>query len=146
MRYYGYDEFSGDVRALSDKVRPFEPEAIVAIARGGMMLAQLMAHALHIRNVQTIRTEGYDGDHKREDVKIFGACDLAGLKRVVVVDDIVDSGDTLEAVMAYLKSSFPDVTFKTAAVFYKPDASFQPDYGIQVADGWISFFWEADFA
>lgn len=146
MRYYGYEEFSRDVKTLSAEVRAFEPEAIVAVARGGMMLAQLMAHALHIRNVQSIRTEGYDGDHKRDEVKIFGACDLDGLKRVIVVDDIVDSGDTLVTVMAHLRQTFPDTTFKTAAIFYKPEAPLQPDFKVQVADGWISFFWEADFA
>lgn len=146
MKYYGYDAFSKDVKVLSEKVKPFEPEAIIAIARGGMMLAQLMAHALHIRNVQSIRTEGYDGDHKRDDVKIFGSCDLHNVKRVVIVDDIVDSGDTLEAILGYLKSSFPEVTFITAAIFYKPTAVVQPDHAVRVADEWISFFWEADFA
>ncbi len=146
MKYYGYDECKIDVRSLIEQSKNYDAQAIVAIARGGLMLGELMGYGLHIRNVQSLHVESYDDDIQRESVKIFGSCDLSGKKRVLIVDDIVDSGETMQAVMYHFRELYPQCDFKTAALFYKPSAVIQPDFFVKEAIGWIDFFWEVDFA
>ncbi len=145
MKYYGYDDFKNDTLQLLAEVQPFQPEVIVGIARGGLTLAHAMSEGLSIREVQTIRTELYDATHKRESLSIFGGCDLKDHKRVLVVDDIADSGETLQAVMQNLESEFREITFRSATLFYKKSSVYKPHFWVNEADEWIDFFWESDF-
>lgn len=145
MKYYSYENFKNDTRILIEKVRVSDFEAIVAIARGGLTLSHAMAEGLDIRQVQSIRTELYDKSQKRENITIFGACEFKNIKRVLVVDDISDSGDTLKAVMNHLSSEFENIEFKSATLFYKKTSIYEPDFWINEADDWIDFFWERDF-
>lgn len=145
MKYYSYENFKNDTRILIEKVRVSDFEAIVAIARGGLTLSHAMAEGLDIRQVQSIRTELYDKSQKRENITIFGACEFKNIKRVLVVDDISDSGDTLNAVMKHLNSEFENIEFKSATLFYKKTSIYEPDFWINEADDWIDFFWERDF-
>ncbi|MCX6077796.1 MAG: phosphoribosyltransferase family protein [Campylobacterales bacterium] len=145
MKYYAYENFKNDTSSLIDQVRNFRPEAIIGVARGGLTVAHAMAEGLNIRNVQTIRTELYDEAHKREEITIFGACKFSNIKRVLVVDDIADSGDTLKAVMSYLASESSEIEFKSATLFYKKTSVYKPHFWVNEADDWIDFFWERDF-
>jgi len=144
--YYTYPEFKKDTRQLIEAVKPFESEAILAIARGGLTLSHAMAEGLNIRNVQSIRTELYDGACKRSDLTLFGECVFEEkIRRVLVVDDIADSGETLAFIMEHLKRSFPLIEFKSCTLFYKKTSVYEPDVWINEANAWIEFFWEKDF-
>ncbi|HIP53873.1 MAG TPA: phosphoribosyltransferase [Sulfurimonas autotrophica] len=143
--YYSYENFQKDTRELIQRVQSVKAGAIVAIARGGLTLAHCMAEGLAIRDLQSIRTELYDGEHKREGLSLFGACDLSHVKSVLVVDDIADSGETLQYVMEYLQKKFPDVVFTSCTLFYKKSSCFEPNFWVNEADAWIEFFWEKDF-
>jgi len=145
MIYYDYKRFSGDVLTLSEQCKPFEADTIIAVARGGMTLAHALAMALDLRNLQSIRIESYDGDCQRECVSILGQCDLAASKRVLVVDDIVDSGQTLFSLMPLLREQNPLCEFKIATLFTKQTALVQPDFFLHEATDWIDFFWERDY-
>jgi len=120
-------------------------DAIIGVARGGLCLCHCLAEGLNIRNVQTLRTELYDGSSKRSEISLFGACNFSGVKKVLVVDDIADSGETLQAVMYHLETSFKDVEFQSATLFYKKSSSYEPHFWINEAKNWIEFFWEKDF-
>lgn len=145
MKYYSYENFKIDTNTLIKEVRSCRFDAIVAIARGGLTLSHTMAEGLNIRQVQSIETELYDGSIKRERITISGKCEFKDVNRVLVVDDISDSGDTLKAVMQYLKSEFQDIEFKSATLFYKKTSIYEPDFWVNEADDWIDFFWERDF-
>ena len=144
-RYYSYENFRNDTCKLITEVKKFEPEAIVAVARGGLSLSHCMAEGLNIRDVQSIRTELYDKECKREKLSLFGECSLENIKRVLVIDDIADSGETLDFIMKYLKENFPNIEFKSCALFYKKSSIYEPNFWINEADAWIEFFWEKDF-
>ncbi|MEN4046003.1 phosphoribosyltransferase family protein [Sulfurimonas sp. NWX367] len=145
-QYYSYENFRNDTCKLRDNVKTFEPETIVAVARGGLVLAHCLAEGLDIRDVQSIRTELYDATCKREALSLFGMCSLADVKRVLVVDDIADSGETLAYVMQHLQKNFPEAAFKSSTLFYKKTSIYEPDFWINEADAWIEFFWEKDFS
>ncbi len=143
-QYYSYDDFRLDTNKLIKAVKPFKAEAILSIARGGYTLAHAMAEGLDIRDVQSIRTELYDKECKREDIKLFGACAF-DVKRVLVVDDIADSGETLAFIMNYLRENFPEIEFESVTLFYKKTSIYEPNHWVNEASAWIEFFWEKDF-
>ena len=145
MKYYPYEDFKKDTKSLINRVKDFQADAIVGVARGGLTLAHSIAEGLNIREVQTLRTELYDETCKRDELSVFDTCSFNGVKKVLVVDDIADSGETLFAVMKYLQDKYSEVEFKSATLFYKKTSVYEPHYWINEADEWIDFFWERDF-
>ncbi len=145
MKYYSYENFKSDTIELIEQVKEFNPHAILGIARGGLTLCHAVAEGLDIREVQTIRTELYDKNCKRDSLNVFGDCDFKEAKRVLVLDDISDSGETLKVIMDYLACGNEDIEFKSATLFYKKTSVYEPHYWINEANDWIDFFWERDF-
>jgi len=143
--YYAYEAFREDTRALLLKIKPYAPDVIVTIARGGFILSHALAEGLNIRNLQSVRTELYDATTKREHITMYGRYELPKGAKVLLVDDIADSGETLLHVSNYIEQNFPEVTCKTATLFYKKTSCFQPDFWVKEATQWIEFFWEKDF-
>ncbi|MFZ2889725.1 phosphoribosyltransferase [Sulfuricurvum sp.] len=145
MITYSYEHFKNDLQPLSSLCKPFQPDTIVAVARGGMTLAHALAMSLDIRNLQSIRIESYDDTIQREAVTILGSCNLQTSTNVLIVDDIVDSGATLSALMPIFMGQYPHCHFKIATLFMKPTALIQPDFSLHEATDWIDFFWERDY-
>lgn len=145
MIAYKYEHFKNDLQELRKQCEPFNADTVIAVARGGMTLAHALAMALDIRNLQSIRAESYDGDTQRDVLTISGQCDLAGSTRIIVVDDIVDSGQTLASLMPILRQQYPHCEFKIATLFTKQTARIQPDFSLHEAHDWIEFFWERDY-
>lgn len=146
MIYYSYDTFKEDCDTLATQCKAYEPDVIIAIARGGLILGQYLAYGLDVRDVQTLRAESYDGDVQRDAVSIIGECHVDKAERILIVDDIVDSGNTLKAVLEHLSARAPEAMMRTASVFYKPSATIQPDFTVREATTWIDFFWEKDMS
>lgn len=142
--YYSYELFKEDTQKLVDKCRDFEPEILLAVARGGLTLSHLMAQALNMRNLYTLNSIHYEGELKLDTFNIFNIPDVSHAKKVLIVDDIVDSGETVREILKVLREKFPTVEFKLATLFYKKTAVLQPDYTIREANQWIDFFWEID--
>jgi len=142
MYYYDYDAFESDMNAMLPDIRAFEPDTILALARGGMIGAQLLGYALDIRNIKLLRVASYDGEAQRETVSIEDRCDLRNARRVLIVDDIVDSGKTLEKVRAHLLELYPGIVLKCAAPWYKTSAAVLPEFRVREATEWIEFFWD----
>lgn len=142
--YYSYSEFVGDIALLAKKVEEYKPDTLVAIARGGLTLGHFLAQALERRRLFTLSSIHYEKEQKLESVDILNIPDLSGAKRVLLIDDIVDSGETLQAVVSRLKKHYPKCEFKIATLFYKTTALIEADYTLKRADKWIEFFWEVD--
>lgn len=142
--YYSYDLFKEDTQKLTNSCRDYEPDVLLAIARGGLTLAHLMAQALDMRNLYTLNSIHYEGELKLDTFNIFNIPDVSHAKRVLIIDDIVDSGETMQEILRILKEKFPNVEFKLATLFYKKTAVLQPDYTVREATQWIDFFWEID--
>ena len=142
--YYGYEEFVKDTQVLVDKCRDYQPDILLAIARGGLTLSHLMSQAMDMRNLYTLNSIHYDGELKLNSFNIFNIPDVSHAKRVLLIDDIVDSGETMAEILKVLKEKFPSVEFKLATIFYKKTACLQPDFAVKEAKEWIDFFWEVD--
>jgi len=143
--YYPYDEFREDLKILIEKIdKPFD--AILGIARGGLAMAQMLGEYYDLREVYTINTIGYDDTEKKDSVEVFNIPDLKLAKKVLIVDDIVDSGDTLVEVINVLNEKYPTITVLTASIFYKKTAKTTPTWYVKEPKGWIDFFWSVDLS
>ncbi len=142
--YYGYEEFVGDADALVHKIKGFDPDTLLAVARGGLTLGHFMAQAMDTRRLFALNSIHYDKTRKLETLEVFNIPDLKSARRVLIVDDIIDSGETLREVLRLLKTKFPQTQFKLATIFYKPTAVIEADYTLKKAHEWIDFFWEVD--
>ena len=141
--YYPYEEYKQDLKILISKIdQPFD--AILGIARGGLSMAQMLGEYYDLRTVYAINTIGYDDTEKKASVEVFNIPDLHLAKQVLIVDDIVDSGDTLIEILKVLNEKYPHVTFLTASLFYKKTAKMIPTWYVKEPKGWVNFFWSED--
>jgi xanthine phosphoribosyltransferase len=141
MYYYIYEEFTKDVELLYQKAKSYEPDIILAVARGGVTLGHFLAERFNLRDLYTINSIHYDDKKKLNSVKIFNIPDILPHKKVLVVDEIIDSGESMTEILKTLKEKFPTVTFKTAVIFYKKEGKITPDFRCNETNEWIEFFW-----
>jgi xanthine phosphoribosyltransferase len=144
-----WDQFHRDSRALAWRLNGSGPfEAIVCITRGGLVPAAIVARELGIRLIETVCVSSYD--HTRQsDLKVLkdvaativaaGSGEGAG---VLIVDDLVDTGQTAKVVRALL----PLAHFAT--VYAKPMGRPMVDTFITEVsqDTWIYFPWDTGLA
>jgi len=140
-----YEQFGDATRALAQEVADdgFEPDIILAIARGGLGLAMGLGYALDVKNLSAVNVEYYTGVETRLDVPIMlpptpAAVDLAGLK-VLVVDDVADTGHTLEHVREFCADHVAEA--RIAVIYGKSRSVVTPDYVWKKTDRWIDFPW-----
>ncbi|MDD5549617.1 MAG: phosphoribosyltransferase family protein, partial [Sulfurovaceae bacterium] len=128
--YYSYEDFRRDLRTLTKKInKPFD--TIMGISRGGLSMAQMLGEYYNIRKVYAINSIGYDDTIKLDEVRIFNTPDLSDSKAVLIVDDILDSGETMVKVLDILKEKYPDVILYVASIFYKKSAKIAPDWFVK---------------
>jgi uncharacterized protein len=116
-------------------------DEIVAISRGGLTLGHMLSDFLQLP-VSTFAIQSYHDIQKQGTVTITQELgkSIVG-KRVLLVDDVSDSGKTFERATAYIKSCKP-AEITTVAMFFKPHSSFRPDYYVKQTSRWIIFPYE----
>lgn len=144
MTIVGWDEFGQLAEKLIAKIKKNNSsfDLIVGIARGGIPLAMVLADRLRIP-IDFINVKSYLSERKRGKVKILSTLlSDAKNKDVLLVDDLVDEGDTMETIVNYLHNKYSPVRLKTAVLFKKPWSNFQPDYYVGTTEAWVVFPWE----
>lgn len=143
----GWLEFGEASRHLAGEVveSGFRPDVVVAIARGGLLLAGAISYALGIKTCGALNVEFYTGVDQRlpEPVVLPPLLDESALnaKRVLLVDDVSDSGRTLAMVVDLIAASGADI--RTVCLYSKPRTVLQPDFVWRRTDRWITFPWSA---
>ncbi len=146
MKLYKYDEFVSDILKLATLLKDKNYDTIITIARGGLMPTHALSQALNIRHIQSIDALSYEQNVQQNSLVFNPArLDLSSSKKVLVIDDISDSGKTLSAIMAHLEQNFKEIEFESATLFYKKTSIYEPTYFVQIAEDWVDFFWERDF-
>lgn len=143
MVFYSYASFAKDVKILSTKIqKDFDPEAILAVARGGLSLAHAISMRLNNRNCFSLNSIHYEDTKKLDTINIFNIPDLSKFKKVLLVDDMIDSGESIVAIKKEIMKRYPDLELRIATIFYKSKALLLPEYSVTEAYDWIEFFWE----
>jgi uncharacterized protein len=121
----------------------FEPDLILSIARGGLFLAASLGYALAVKNLHVTNVEFYDGVGTTLDMPVMlppvpSVVDFSE-KKVLIADDVADSGRTMQLVHAFIKDQVDDV--RTAVIYEKPHSLIKCDYVWKRTDRWINFPW-----
>jgi len=144
----GWDEFGRASRELAQTIVDdgFEVEIVVAIARGGLLLAGSVAYALGIKSCGALNVEFYTGIGERlpDPIVLPPMLDEASLagKRVLLVDDVSDSGRTLAMAVKMLEATGADV--RSVVLYTKPGTVHEPHYTWRRTPLWITFPWSAE--
>jgi uncharacterized protein len=121
----------------------FGADAVLALARGGLPLAGALAYALGVKSMATLNVEFYTGMDERLDEPLLlpPVPDLALLRaeRLLVVDDVADTGRTLALAREFCAQHGPDV--RTAVLYEKPQSLVHCDFVWRRTDRWINFPW-----
>ncbi|RDI63501.1 phosphoribosyltransferase [Nocardia pseudobrasiliensis] len=140
-----WDLFGAASRELAEQVAAddFEPDLILSIARGGLFVAGALGYALDVKNLHVMNVEFYTGIDQRLDMPVMlppvpSAVDLAGA-RVLVADDVADTGATLKLVRDFCADKVAEV--RCAVVYQKPRSEVDCEYVWKRTDRWINFPW-----
>lgn len=140
-----WDAFGAATRDLSRAILAdgFAPEVVVAIARGGLLPGGAVAYGLGVKSCGALNVEFYTGigtvlDAPEVLPPELDMSYLAG-RRVLLVDDVADSGRTLDLAVRLLTEQGARV--RSAVIYTKPTTIVRPDWSWKQTDRWIDFPW-----
>ncbi len=130
---------------LSKQVRKsgFSPEVIVGVSRGGWPPARIMSDLLENQNLANMKVVFYKDIGVRNKTPIITQPVTSDVKRkrVLVVDDVSDSGHSLRLVANHLRRKGAR-EIKICTLYFKPHSIFKPDYYAKTTTKWVIFPWE----
>ena len=125
------------------KTTNFHPDLIIGLSRGGLVPARLFCDYLHIKTCYTIKVDHWgltatkDGQAKLTHKLNIDLTD----KRILIVDDITDTGQSMELAKEHIKELNPK-EIKTATLLHIKTSKYKPDfYGEEIDWSWIIFPW-----
>ncbi|MGI4852026.1 MAG: xanthine phosphoribosyltransferase [Janthinobacterium lividum] len=138
--HVSWDKIHQDAKVLSAKLKGRQEwQGLVAVTRGGLVPASILAQELDLRWVDTICIASYSQDKEAADMNVMKSIQGNG-KGLIVIDDLVDSGRTFH----WIQKRLPEAYF--TAVYAKPEGCHtlsQPDDAVTIdQDQWIVFPWE----
>jgi uncharacterized protein len=142
-----WEAFGNATRELARSILAdgFVPDVVVAIARGGLLPAGAIAYGLGVKHCGALNVEFYTGVGTVLDAPevLRPALDVDYLqgRRVLLVDDVADSGRTLALAVDLLRERGADM--RSVTIYTKPATVIQPDYSWKQTDLWIDFPWSA---
>ncbi|GAB3581913.1 phosphoribosyltransferase [Amycolatopsis endophytica] len=143
-----WELFGSASRELAQRIADdgYEPDVILSIARGGLFVAGALGYALDVKNLHVMNVEFYTGVGERLEMPVMlppvpNAVDLTGAK-VLVADDVADTGGTLKLVRDFCAGHVADV--RCAVVYEKPWSEVKCEYVWRRTDRWINFAWSRE--
>lgn len=115
----------------------FHPDLLVAIGRGGYMPARLISDYLDLFDLVDVKIEHYHGVDKERVAKVCYplVVDITG-RRVLLIDDVSDTGDTFEVAIRHLRERGEPAQLRTAVLHHKSVSSYKPDYFADEISEW----------
>ena len=143
-----WDELGSGARALAQLVHDdgYAADMVLAIARGGLLVAGALAYALGVKNTYTMNVEFYTGVDERLAIPMLlpPIPDLVDVSsaRVLIADDVADTGATLKLVKEFCEGKVSEV--RSAVLYEKPRSEVKCEYVWRRTDRWITFPWSAE--
>ena len=124
----------------------YRPDIVLAIARGGLLVAGAVSYALDVKNTFTMNVEFYTGIDERLDMPMLlpPVPDLVDWHeaRVLIADDVADTGETLKLVRDFCADHVAET--RIAVVYEKPRTIVECEYVWSRTDKWVNFPWSAE--
>src|SRR3954447_6106812 len=143
-----WDDLGAGARELAQAVSDdgYRPDLLLGIARGGLPVCRAPGCAPGVKNTFTMNVEFYAGIDERLDIPMIlpPVPDLVdfGDFRVLIADDVADTGATLELVKDFCSGKVAEV--RCAVLYEKPRSTVQCEYVWRRTDRWITFPWSAE--
>ena len=144
--HLSWDELNRAVERLAAEIGALaateQPQAILAVSRGGLVPGAMLAYRMGLRDLLVAVAEHYDADGRRPEAALLRmppADSLHG-RRILIVDEVWESGRTLQQVIAATEAA--GATVRTAVLHYKPERSEvdrAPDHYADTATGWVIY-------
>ncbi len=131
------------LRLAKEILSSFQPDIMVGVSRGGWLPARVLSDLLGNPNLASVKAESYIGIGQATEAPELTQrlnVEVAG-KRVLVVDDVADTGASLRLVRDHVQERKAG-EIKTATLYYKRQSTFKPDYYAKETDFWVVFPWE----
>jgi hypoxanthine phosphoribosyltransferase len=143
-----WDDLGTGARELAQLVADdgYHPDLVLGIARGGLLVGGALGYALGVKNTFTMNVEFYTGIDERLEMPMIlppvpDLVDFADFK-VLVADDVADTGATLELVKEFCAGKVAEV--RCAVLYEKPHSTVNCEYVWRRTDRWITFPWSAE--
>jgi hypoxanthine phosphoribosyltransferase len=140
-----WDEIYELLLNLAGKIKEsgFEPDVIVGVSRGGWPPARIISDLLENPQLANVTAEFYVGvaETKGEPTITQPVSAPVKDKKVLVVDDVADTGKSLRLVRSHLREKGA-TEVRIITVYYKPWSVVVPDYYQRETSSWIIFPWE----
>lgn len=143
--YLTWNDVQRLAEEIADKIKEdeYKPDILIAVSRGGLGPARIISDQLNNRKLASLQINYYSGlNEKLEKPEVLFPlnADVRGLK-VLVIDDVSDSGHSLIAVKKYVEEKGA-AEVKLATLHYKPWSRYKPDYFAEEVERWILYPWE----
>jgi hypoxanthine phosphoribosyltransferase len=142
--HVSWDDAHALAEHLAKRIRAsgYEPDVLVAVSRGGFDPARMLCDLLGVRRLGSVQVEAYSAVGVRGEPKVVTPLntDVSGL-RVLLVDDVSDTGGSLRVAKAHIVSKGAREV-RVAALHLKPWTSLTPDYWAGRTEDWIVYPWE----
>jgi uncharacterized protein len=141
-------EFGTASRELARQVADdgYEPDLVLAVARGGLLVGAALGYALDVKNTWTMNVEFYTGVEERLEVPMIlpPVPELVDLEtaRMLIADDVADTGETLRLVKDFCAGKVGEV--RCAVLYEKSPSVVKCEYVWHRTDRWIDFPWSAE--
>jgi hypothetical protein len=143
-----WDDLGAGSRALAEQIAAggWLPDIVLGIARGGLLVGGAIAYALGVKNTFTMNVEFYTDVDERLEMPMLlppvpSLVDL-GEARVLVADDVADTGQTLVLVKEFLAGQVGEA--RIAVLYEKPPSVVRCEYVWRRTDRWIDFPWSIE--
>ena len=142
---YSYEEIENLCKDISKKIKisKFKVDYILGVSVGGLVPSVLLARLLKTKKIMSVAISSYE-KKKQKELKLLIAPDKSLLKgkKVLIVDDICDSGNTIIFLENLLKTCKVK-SVKCATIFLnKEHHKITPDYYGKVVSKWVGFPWD----
>jgi hypoxanthine phosphoribosyltransferase len=142
-----WDDLGSGSRTLAQQIHEdgYAPDVILAIARGGLLVAGALSYSFGVKNTFTMNVEYYTGIDERLPAPLIlppvpELVDLSQAK-LLIADDVADTGRTIALVKEFCRDKVGEI--RTAVLYLKPQAVVECEYVWRRTDRWIVFPWSA---
>ncbi|MGC8975502.1 MAG: phosphoribosyltransferase [Thermoprotei archaeon] len=120
---------------------------VVTISRGGLVPARIVSDVIGVEDFHVVRSRfwGVGGRILQEpEISYYGGIELKN-KKVLIVDEVVDTGTTMSRIVRLVKD-LGALETKTAVLHYKTSSSFTPDYYVERIEKWVWIYYPWSFS
>ena len=143
QRKISWEELEKLNEELIKKTSEEKFDSLLCVASGGLILGKLLSDYKKIPLALVIAKSYPQGKQTKNPVKISNIASIKNLfGKTLLIDDLVDSGDTLTEIINLLKKKKEITEIKTAVIFVKPTSRFTPNFYVQKTKDWIIFPYE----